>query len=166
MTEENQEVQVNINETEESSVEEGMREIAQDLQINLPKSQLQWPIRLIALFTLIGGLSIAGSSFADVFNPAEVGFLFYLLRLIASFLFIVIAYGLIKRKRWAIWLYGLLVLIGLFVNFAFSVFPALIVFYLYTQRRFFPPSALDRMSAAIFRKIVAMINVARHREGM
>lgn len=124
---------------EESFVERA----AEELKISLPQTDLPWVLKIIALFALVGGLSIIGSSFADIFGQEKVGFGRYILRLGSGIAFLLIAYGLVEKRRWAVWLYGFLVVVGLWLNFYLAIFPALIVAYLYFRRRHFRPSLLD-----------------------
>lgn len=137
-----------------NKVEQEISEVAEDLQISLPHVNLPWPVKLIALFTLVGGLSITASAFADIFSPVKVNFVFYLLRIFTGLAFIFITYGIIKRRRWSLWLYGLLVVVGFFSNPFLALFPAFIVVYLYTQRRYFVPSVFDRRVQNIQRYVV------------
>lgn len=127
--------------------------IAKDLKVNLPNVNLPLLVKLVSLFTLVGGLSILGSAFVDIFNPARIKFITYFLRLLAGLSFIFISYGLVKRQRLAIWLYAALVLISLFVNPVFATLPGLIVIYLFFQRRFFTPSFID----VLFEKSIVFI---------
>ncbi len=126
--------------------QEAGREIdkaASALDVNLPKGHFSLPIRLIMLLTLVGGLSIVGSALTDFISPSGRSFSIYLARLVAGVVFLIIAYGIVRRQRWAIWLYAGLVLVGLFISPPFAFVPALIVLYLYTQRKRFHPCVMD-----------------------
>ncbi len=133
-------------------VEEEVEEIAKDLQINLPLGNLPLPIKLIILFTLIGGLSIVGSAFADIFSSIDVSLSFYIIRLIAGLFFILIAFGLYRKERWAIWLNGLMVVIGFMINPILIIFPAVIVAYLYFKKDLFRPSFIDHFIKRLLAK--------------
>lgn len=119
--------------------------VARELNVELPHTKLPTSLRLIALFTLIGGLSILGSIFADVVRPNSESFGFYMLRLIVGILAVATAYGIEGKKRWALWLYGVIVVVGLFINPFMTILPLCIFIYLYRERKFFAPSALDKI---------------------
>ncbi|MEX1063998.1 MAG: hypothetical protein WED06_01515 [Candidatus Paceibacterota bacterium] len=144
--------EVKVKEVEEE-VEKEVEEVAKDLQINLPLGNLPLPIKLIVLFTLIGGLSIVGSAFADIFDSASVSLSFYILRLVAGLLFILIAYGLYRKQRWAIWLNALMVVIGFLINPILSLFPAVIVAYLYFKKDLFRASFVDHSIKRLWDKM-------------
>src|SRR5690606_16618272 len=96
--------------------EEVAEKISEELNVNLPGQYLPLPIRLIAYFTLIGGLSIVGSLFSDIVRPQGENPIFYVMRIAVGVLAILIAYGILEKKRWAIWLYGVLALVALNFN--------------------------------------------------
>lgn len=118
---------------------------AAELQVKLPGVNLPLLLKLIALFTLVGGLSIIGSASADIFNPQKVGFLTYILRLAAGVVFVIISYGIVKRQNWATWLYGAMVIMALFINWPLAILPALIVIYMIFNRKYFFPSIFDKL---------------------
>ena len=128
----------------QEDIEEKTEKVAQELQINLPGSGLSLPIRFIALFTLIGGMSIIGSMFADIIDPSKTDIWKYLGRSVVGLFAIAVAYGIITAQRWSIWLYGLIVFIGLLINPAVALLPAVAVGYLIYRRDAFIPSRLDR----------------------
>ncbi|MEW6617032.1 MAG: hypothetical protein AB1333_01275 [Patescibacteria group bacterium] len=122
-----------------------VEELAEELNINLPSVGLPPSIKLIALFTLIGGLSIVGSLFADVVRPNAEGFGFYILRFIVGFLSLGTVHGMARKKRWALWFYGFIVIIGIFINPIISILPLGILIYLYKNRSLFEPSVFDKI---------------------
>ncbi|MBU1000100.1 hypothetical protein KKE78_01720 [Patescibacteria group bacterium] len=123
--------------------EETAEKIAQEFRVNLPGENLPLPVRLTAFFTLIGGLSIIGSLFADIVNTGEKTAHVYLIRLIVGLFSLGISYGLIEKKRWAIWLYGFIAVVGLFINPLVALFPAVVVIYLIFKKDLFSPSIFD-----------------------
>ncbi|RJQ28059.1 hypothetical protein C4565_04195 [Candidatus Parcubacteria bacterium] len=127
--------------TEEGEIDK----VAEELNVGLPHVKLPTPIRLITLFTLIGGLSILGSVFADVVRPNTEEFGFYILRLFIGILAVATAYGIEQKKRWSLWLYGIIVVIGFFTNPLVTILPLLIFIYLYKRRKLFARSALDKI---------------------
>jgi hypothetical protein len=122
-----------------------VEEVAEDLKVNLPNVNLPLPLKLIALFTLIGGLSALGSAFADIFNPEDFTFKSYILRLIAGGIFVIISYGLVRKQNWSTWLYGIMVFVSLFINWPLSILPAIIVIYMYFNRKYLYPSIFDKL---------------------
>lgn len=128
------------NEQEEDKVADTLNK---EFRINLPGQNLPTPVRIIAFFTLIGGLSIAGSLFADIVRPSGEHFGFFTLRIFAGAIAILTAYGIIEHKRWSIWLYGLFTLFALFSNPLLAIIPFGVVIYLYTQRSYFEKSIAD-----------------------
>ena len=129
----------------ESHEETVVEEVAEDLNVSLPKVNLPLPLKLIALFTLIGGLSAIGTSFADIFNPEEFILKTYLLRLIAGGVFVIISYGLVRKQNWSTWLYGVMVFVSLFINWPLAILPAVIVIYMYFNRKYLYPSVFDKL---------------------
>jgi|GEM_PF-1486087 len=129
----------------ESHEETVVEEVAEDLNVSLPNVNLPLPLKLIALFTLIGGLSAIGSAFADIFNPGEFILKAYLLRLIAGGIFVIISYGLVRKQNWSTWLYGVMVFVSLFTTWQLAILPAVIVVYMYFNRKYLYPSVFDRL---------------------
>lgn len=142
----------------EQRLEDRTEEIAEEMQINIPGAGISLPIRLIALFTLLGGLSIVGSMFADIVDPDKTRLSTYLVRLVVGLMMLFVSYGLLHFKRWSIWLYGIIALIGLTINPAVSVFPIAVVIYLYHKRGSFDPSLIDFALSKIITKIKSKIS--------
>lgn len=118
-------------------------EISKELKINLPGQNLPTILRFITFFTLIGGLSIIGDSFAEIVRQNKEDPIFYFMRVTVGLLALASAYGITERKRWAIWCYGLIALIALLANPILSLIPGAVVIYLHTQRKLFTPSVFD-----------------------
>ena len=110
---------------------------AQVLQISMPLGDMPLSIKLIALFTLTGGLSIMGSMFVDLLRPAHMDIRLYFSRLIIGLFAIGVAYGITKQRTWALWLYTLIVIIGYFNSPLFAILPAVALIYLFSQRSYF-----------------------------
>lgn len=117
--------------------------VSKELKIELPGGKSPSVIRLIAFFTLIGGIGIIGSLLTDIIDTESKPFYIYVMRLLVGFIAIAIAYGIIELKSWSIWLYGLIVLVALFINPLVAIFPLVVVIYLVTQRSKFTPFILD-----------------------
>jgi len=146
-----------MEESQKEKIEEdAVEKVAEELKIQLPKTNLPTILKLIALFTLIGGLSIVGSVFADIVSP-RTGFGLYILRIFIGIAAIAVAYGIIERKRWAVWFYGFIVLLGLILNPAFALLPLAITVYLYFKRRLFEPSIFDRVANIILKELKVII---------
>lgn len=130
---------------EESEAEEAIDEAAKELGVNLPKGEGSVPhsLKIIAFITLVGGLSILGSTLVDFINPVDTNFWSHSFRIIIGLTAIAIAYGLIEGKRWSIWLYGFITLLGLLINPMLSIFPLILLAFLYTKRHKLMPSKLD-----------------------
>lgn len=142
----NQEPEPAIEPAEVTAHEETVvEEVAEDLNVSLPKVNLPLPLKFIALFTLIGGLSAVGSAFADIFNPEDFVLKSYLLRLIAGGVFVIISYGLVRRANWSTWLYAVSVFVSLFINWPLAILPAVIVVYMYFNRKYLYPSVFDKL---------------------
>lgn len=125
----------------EKTVEAVVDEVAKDLKIG-PETKanerwLPFGIRLVTLLTLLGGLAILGNAFADnyLFRPIDISF--YIFRLVMGLLLILIAYGLHRRRLYAIWILGLALIPSFFANPLLAIFPALILAYLYRNRSYF-----------------------------
>lgn len=111
--------------------------VAGALKVALPGGNLPLVVKLIALFTVTGGLSIMGGIFGDVVRPNAIHLPTYLTRLIVGILMITVSFGIVTRKAWSLWLYGLVVVVGLFVNFAAALIPFLAVIILVFKRDLF-----------------------------
>lgn len=116
---------------------------ARDINVFLPIGNLPLPIKIIALLTSIGGLSILANILTDIVSPEEVGAGTYFLRLITGLSMVGVSYGLIHRERWSLWVYGFIVGISILINPVLAFLPFAILAYLYTQRDFFRPSVFD-----------------------
>lgn len=146
------------NEQEEDKVADTLNK---EFRINLPGQNLPTPVRIIAFFTLIGGLSIAGSLFADIVRPSGEHFGFFTLRIFAGAMAILTACGIIEHKRWSIWLYGLFTLFALFSNPLLAIIPFGVVIYLYTQRSYFEKSIADNYLINAFNSLKAKLRIGR-----
>ncbi len=122
---------------------DALEEITEDLNVQLPHTNLPLLVRIIILLMLVGGLSIVGGSVADLFNPVDVSVRRYLARVGTGIALITISVGMVKRKRLAVWAYAALVALGMGVNPIVAIVPAGIVVVLYRYRRYFEPTFLD-----------------------
>lgn len=120
-----------------------IEKIAEEVHASLPVTNLPLPIKIIALLLSVGGLSISASVLTDIVNPERVSLGYHFLRLCTGASMIAISYGIIRRMRWGLWLYGLFVLIGIIVNPVFIILPLAILVYLYTKRHLFKKSYMD-----------------------
>src|SRR5258706_16209091 len=118
-------------------VRRGSHKIAKQLEVALPGGNLPIEIKLIALFTLTGGLSIMGGIFGDVIRPTGTHLPTYLIRLVVGISMIVISYGIVTRKKWSLFLYGLIIIVGLYVNFIAALIPLIAVIYLIIRHNLF-----------------------------
>lgn len=126
---------------------------ADELKINLPGANLPPVLRFLVLFMLAGGISIIGSILADIANPNQINATVYILRIVVGSLVITTAYGLIKLQRWAIWIYGMAIIIGLIVNPLVTILPLAVLVYLFFEREKFTASVFDRKLAEIEQRI-------------
>ena len=133
-----------------SAIETKAEKIAEELKVSLPASGSPLLIRLIALFTLIGGLSIIGSIFADIVRPPSNTPHFYFIRIMVGLIAIIIAYEIIERSKLALWLYAVIVLAGLFINPIVSILPGVVLGYLFIKRSYFKPSVIDHFINKLF----------------
>jgi hypothetical protein len=141
-------VENQLQEKQENSLGQEVEEVAKDLQINLPSKDLPIVLKLIAYFTLIGGLSIIGSLFSDIVRPTESSNT-YFLRIAVGILSIVIGWAILERRRLALWLYGLIVFTGFFTNPIITILPLAVLVYLYIQRAEFTPSIFDNLLVSV-----------------
>jgi hypothetical protein len=111
-------------------VRKSAHKVAKQIKVTLPGGNLPLEIKLIALFTATGGLSIMGGIFGDVIRPTEIHLPTYLVRVVVGISMIAISYGIVTRRKWSLWLYGLIVVAGLFVNFVVALIPLAAVIYL------------------------------------
>lgn len=129
------------------TAEERIEEVAEELQVKLPHGRfLTFPMRVFTLLMMIGGLGILGSSLTDFVLPRDGGVGLYFFRIATGVAFLGVGYGVLERQRWASWLYGAIVFIGLFLNFALSILPAFLVGYLYYKRHSLHPCFMDRLA--------------------
>lgn len=134
------------------SGEDKIDKIAAELGINLPKDFLPFPMRIVILLMLVGGLGILGSVFTDFLSPKQGGIFLQLIRLLTGLAFLTVAYGIHSRERWAAWLYGGIVLIGLITNFLFALVPSLLVIYFYINRNYLKSCYLDYIAVSLYDK--------------
>ena len=139
---------------QDENLEKKAERAANDLQINLLGANLPSTLRFIALFMLAGGISIIGSVLADIVNPNQQNIEFYLLRIVVGILAISTAYGIIKLQRWALWIYGGAIVIGIIVNPLVTVLPLAVLIYLIFEREKFSPSILDIKTEKITSKFI------------
>lgn len=135
------------------NLETKVEKAADDLQLNLPGSNLPPVIRFIVLFMLAGGVSIIGSVFADIANPNQLNAAFYVLRIVVGVLVITTAYELIKMSRLALWFYGVAIAIGLAVNPLVTILPLAVLVYLIFEKDKLSPSILDYKTEEITRSV-------------
>lgn len=128
-------------------------DFSKTLNINLP-NESYLPVKIIAYLTAIGGLSIVGSIFADIVRPMQISLFFYIFRGFVGFLMILVGYGILKRRGWAVWLYGGISFISLFVNSTLAILPICITLYLYMKKDLF--TQVDAKS--IIKEILIEIN--------
>jgi len=127
---------------EEKKEESSIEKFAEKLQVKLPKAKEPVGIKIIALFILIGGLSLITEVFTGIFRDS-FEFSDYIIRIGGGFLAIVVAYGLVVRMRLSLWLFGFFVLVGLLINLYFTVFWVLVLVYLIYNRRYLNKSVVD-----------------------
>ncbi len=137
--------------------EKEVEEVSKTLNITLPFGSMPLPMKIIAFLTTVGGLSIVASLLADVVGSADISFLRYLLRVIIGFLMLLIGYGIIKKKIWALWLYGSISVVGLFINFTenfmLALIPIAITGYLYYERDYFEKQTLEEVLKSLIKKL-------------
>ncbi len=118
-------------------VRKGAHNFAGQLKVTLPGGNLPIEVKLIALFTVTGGLSIMGGIFGDVIRPTGIHLPTYLTRLFVGVAMIAISYGIVTRKKWSLWLYGLIIAVGLYVNFVAALIPLAALVYLVLRHDLF-----------------------------
>lgn len=156
-------MQDNTNRDKKVEKEDVVDVATRELATALPKTTLPLFLKLIALFTLIGGLSIIEGSFSGIFSRSEIDFLEYILRLSGGLSLIAISYGLMMRRDWAIWLYFFVVVVGFFINPAFLIFPAIIVAYLFYERKIFRPSVFDKYVSQVVYRVKEIFRFGKER---
>ncbi|MBU6141587.1 hypothetical protein KGO95_00520 [Patescibacteria group bacterium] len=137
--------------------EKEVKKIAAELKVNLPTKRMPILIKLIVLFLLAGGFSIIGSLFTNIINTDPIDLWSYILRVVFGFLIITMAYGIIEKKSWALWLYALLALIGLATNPIPVILPIIILIYLFSKREYFTSCILDKTCKAIWDRIISLL---------
>ncbi|MEO6078083.1 MAG: hypothetical protein ABIP54_04815 [Candidatus Andersenbacteria bacterium] len=147
---------------EPETAEQQVNNIAKTLMVNLPGAQLPLPMRIIALFTLVGGFSIMGSLFVDIASPGNTQF--YFIRFVVGVLAIASSYFILSKQRLALWLYACIVIIGLFTNPITVLIPAIALIYLYTKRLQFAPSFIDMYIARTRTRIQSYRNRNKNSE--
>ncbi len=146
--------QINNQESEKMhEIEEAAEKISDELHVELPAKGLLFPIRIIALFALLGGLGIIGSGFADILDATKNNVWVYIFRTSVGILALAAAYGIIEHKRWAIWFFGLIVFMGLVINPIITLFPLAAFIYLFTKRELFEPSRFDKLLDLVWQAI-------------
>lgn len=136
-----------------TATEQSLERVARDLQTNLPKGKMPFLMKVVALLLLVGGLGISGSVLTDFISTEEIGFGYYITRLIVGFVMILIAYGLFRRRRWSLWLYALVIIVGLFVNLMLTLFPLAIFIYLYVHRKYLKTTLVEKALVDLFVQI-------------
>ena len=133
--------------------EKRIEAVAEKLDVKLPKIPLPLPIKIITLIIVAGSFSILGGIFTDFIIPNSGSNANHLYRLVIGLIFLLIAYGIYDRRRWALWLYGTIIFIGIFINFILAFIPTLIVIYLYTERKVLRPGYIDKLFDKFFKEI-------------
>lgn len=133
----------------ENKPENTLEKAAKELNISLPSKKVFLPFRVIAFVTLLAGINLIAGTFTDASTNLAV----YLLRIFLGLLALGIAYGILERKRWAVWLYGFLALALLFVNPVIAILPIAIVIYLNFKRNMFEISIFDIGFLFLLKKI-------------
>ncbi|HEY0980236.1 MAG TPA: hypothetical protein VGE18_02385 [Candidatus Paceibacterota bacterium] len=132
--------------THTSTLDEKITAMAHELHVEVPEGALPLSLKLVCVFTLIGGLSIIGSLFVDIIRPSNtISAGLYIMRLAVGVTAVGAAYGIIRKERWTMWFYGVLMMMGLFLNPVTAVIPALVLVSLYRTRHLLAPSKLDLM---------------------
>lgn len=109
---------------------------AESVDIRPPRSREPFGIRLLAFAMVLGGLSVIGSVFASVLDPAmRYGSVATVSRLAAGLFMVIVAYGILTDRGWAIWAMGLLVFISAFTNPVITILLAAGFVFLLLHRR-------------------------------
>lgn len=127
-----------------------LEKAAKTLQVDLTTKKIDIWLKLIALLTLVGGLSILGNVISDTVSTRAITPGFYTLRIVIGIMAVSISYGIIERRSWAIWLYAVIVIIGFILNPWIAALPALILIYLYTQRKEFESFSIKKFISGVF----------------
>jgi len=122
-------------------LEETIEKVSDEMKLGLPPhGQLPFPARVTIFLALLSGIAIIGSVFADSFTVRQTSVGLYLLRLAMGFALVVTAHGLNRRRRWGVWLFGLIALVSIFRSPFFGLLPAIVFIYLYIIKRHFRPT--------------------------
>ena len=130
--------------------EKKISEVAETLQVDIPNVRIPGTLKIVALFTLIGGLSIIGSLFVDIVRPSSISGLFYLLQIAVGVIAITAAYSIVKKSYMAFWLYALITALALYLNPVTAIVPGFVAIYLYKNRKLFKKTPLDTLIDTIF----------------
>lgn len=124
----------------ETPIEKAVEKVAEDLNIELPETaNTPFGYRMITLLVLLGGIAIVGNVFSDNFSFHNVNILLYFARLAIGLLLVMIAYGLNKRRFYAVWLMGAATIISMISDLYLAIVPLLVFIYLYRQQEVFIP---------------------------
>ncbi len=134
--------------------ERKIRKAAKELDINLPETRGPFGINLIALFFLVGGIALVGATFTDIFGLRTSAWV-VIFRTVVGAVSIFISYGLIKKLRWSLWLYGLLLIASIFFNPILSVLYVIVLVYLVAHKNVFKKGRLDSFLEDIWGKFLA-----------
>lgn len=121
------------------TTQKSLEKAAKDLNIEPPKSRESFGVRMLAYAMIVGGLSIIGSVFVSIFEPQH-SFNTYtgtILRIGVGSFILLTAYGILKRRQWSLWGFGVLVAFSIFTNPTLALFlGGAFVFLLYHRRHF------------------------------
>ena len=137
---------------EAQKAEKKISEVAKTLQVEIPKARISGSMKFIALFTLIGGLSIIGSLFVDIVQPERVSGFSYLLQIAVGVIAITAAYSILKKNHLAFWLFALITVLALIFNPVTAIVPGIVAMYIYSRRQSFKKTKLDHFIDDIFEK--------------
>jgi len=135
--------------------ERKIRKAAEALDVKLPETRGPFGINLIALSFLIGGISSVGTTFTDIFG-SRVNVWSVVSRTIVGVVSLFVAYGLIKKLRWSLWLFGLLLIVSIFFNPVLAVLYVLVLVYLLTCKDIFKKGKLDNLMEGLGRIILRL----------
>jgi hypothetical protein len=138
-------MQSEVEEEVEKEVEKEVEEVSKTLHFSLPLGDMPLPMKIIAFLTSIGGLSITASVLADIVRPDHIPIYLYILRIITGALMLLIGYGIIKKRQWAIWLYASISLVSLSVNPLLAILPVAITMYLFHKEEYFTGGTLKEV---------------------
>jgi len=111
-------------------------------------------MKIITVFTLIGGLSIVGSLFVNIVQPNNsISGPFYILQIFTGVIALSAGYSIIKKSRAAFWLYALITVVALCLNPITALVPGAVSVYMYRKRKCFQKTRLDVLLRKILDKI-------------